>query len=250
VQNVHGVLLVMSGALGVASAFVTLIATCISASAGRRPLLPPAQPGQPRPRLFSPKAILKGWTTFLVLFVALWFVTGVILGATGWYKSDIANQTTDGERRSDSSDVAVDQGADRAWNASGENEEDPTNGATSDVIGSDQAEPAAVPLNAADRKEFEAFVFSKRGIVLALVIVGLCAAAGANRAGKQAKAFRLSHAFLSIGSFYLIGGLLTYHYYGASIAALQKQYDLSLANWEPVATCIGMVFGGIMGSED
>jgi hypothetical protein len=67
---------------------------------------------------------------------------------------------------------------------------------------------------------------------------------------QQAKCFRLTHAFFSIGSLYLGIGLILSTYFPVLYA---QSVALSPASWktlEPLSTLIGSMLGGIMGAED
>jgi hypothetical protein len=78
---VHEVNHAMAGATHLLTALATFVTAVTGRVVSGRPIVPPASPGQPRPRLFSPKAILKGWIVTLLAFVILGFLAGAYLGS-------------------------------------------------------------------------------------------------------------------------------------------------------------------------
>jgi hypothetical protein len=189
---VHEVNEAMTGASHLLTALATLIATIAGRVVAGRPIIPPTPPGEPRPRLFSPKAILKGWIVTALAFAILGFLVIVAFGRS--------------------------------------------------------LETESVPSQLFQQRWME-FVASRPGTATLCVVTGLACALGASRAAKQAKCFRLTHAFLAVGSLYLIIAWIELNCF-PDLVAQAAHFHPSWRMYEIYSTLIGCLIGGIMGAED
>jgi hypothetical protein len=110
-----------------------------------------------------------------------------------------------------------------------------------------QGDPSQLP---GVKKFFVDFLSSGGGLVSSLAWVFFFCAWGSYVASKQAKAFRFSHACVAIDALYFL-----VEYLFRTLDPVFTQFlsaNLSpAAKWgEPIATLVGIGFGGIMGSED